>query len=53
MTFESALPDEARQRIGEIDRADILVGILSFNNAATIGHVVQRLPRGWSSISRT
>ena len=52
MTFESALRDKDRQRIEEIGRADILVGILSFNNAATIGHVVQRLPRGWSNTFR-
>jgi glycosyltransferase involved in cell wall biosynthesis len=46
MAFESALRDEARQRIEEIGRADILVGIPSFNNAATIGHVVQMAAQG-------
>jgi hypothetical protein len=46
MTAESALSDEARQRIEEIGQADILVGIPSFNNAGTIGHVVQMAAQG-------
>ena len=46
MTFESALRDEAQQRIEEIGQADILVGIPSFNNAGTIGHVVQMAAQG-------
>lgn len=46
VTFESALRDEARQRIEQIGQADILVGIPSFNNANTIGHVVQMAAQG-------
>ena len=46
MTYETALRDEARKRIKEIGRADILVGIPSFNNAGTIGHVVQMAAQG-------
>ena len=54
MTNETALPDEARRRIEEIGQADgstelaevMLVGIPSFNNAATIGHVVQMAAEG-------
>lgn len=46
MTFETALRDEVHKRIGEIGQADILVGIPSFNNASTIGHVVQMAAQG-------
>jgi len=43
---DTALRDDARRRLDEIGRADILVGIPSFNNAATIGHVVQMAAQG-------
>lgn len=33
-------------RIGEIGAADIVVGVPSFNNAATIGHVIRALQAG-------
>ena len=33
MLYETALRGEARQRLAEIGRADILVGIPSYNNA--------------------
>ncbi len=46
MTYETALGEDARQRIAEISRADILVGIPSYNNAATIGHVVRMAAEG-------
>ncbi len=46
MIYETALREEARQRVEEIGRADILVGIPSFNNAGTIGHVVQMAAEG-------
>jgi len=36
----SSLTAEARDRIQEIEKADILVGIPSFNNEKTIGYVV-------------
>jgi hypothetical protein len=40
------LRDEVRRRIEEIDSADILVGIPSYNNAKTIGHVVRMAAEG-------
>ena len=46
MPYETALSRDARKRIGEIGRADILVGIPSYNNAATIGHVVRMAAEG-------
>jgi hypothetical protein len=42
----SALPEESREEFASMGRADILVGIPSFNNAATIGHVVTASARG-------
>ena len=38
---ESSLPDEARRAAEVIRRADIVIGIPSYNNARTIGHVVR------------
>ena len=38
---EAWLPDEARRAAEVIRRADIVIGIPSYNNARTIGHVVQ------------
>jgi glycosyltransferase involved in cell wall biosynthesis len=46
MTYDTALREEARQRLGEIGRADLLVGIPSYNNAATITYVVQQAAQG-------
>nr|HID13204.1 glycosyltransferase [Anaerolineae bacterium] len=46
MTNETALQDETRQRLAEIGQADILVGIPSYNNASTIGHVVRMAAEG-------
>ena len=46
MTYKTALQDEARQRLAEIGQADILVGIPSYNNADTIGHVVRTAAEG-------
>ncbi|RLC81077.1 MAG: glycosyl transferase family 2 [Chloroflexi bacterium] len=40
------LRDEVIQRIEEIGRADILVGIPSYNNAGTIAHVVSTAAEG-------
>jgi glucosylglycerate synthase len=37
----AALPDEARRAAEVIRRADIVIGIPSYNNARTIGHVVR------------
>ena len=38
---EPSLPNEARQAAEVIHRADIVIGIPSYNNARTIGHVVR------------
>ena len=46
MAYETALREEAHRRVDEIGQADILVGIPSFNNAGTIGHVVQMAAQG-------
>ncbi|MBI5408156.1 MAG: glycosyltransferase [Nitrospirae bacterium] len=39
---------EIQERIGEIKEADILVGIPSYNNARTIGHVVRAVQAGFA-----
>jgi glycosyltransferase involved in cell wall biosynthesis len=41
-----ALRDEIKQQVKEIERADIVVGIPSYNNAHTIGHVVRAVQAG-------
>jgi glycosyltransferase involved in cell wall biosynthesis len=53
MSYETALREDAasltegaRKRIAEIGQADILVGIPSYNNAGTIGHVVRVAAEG-------
>lgn len=46
MTYETALREETRQRMEKIRTADILVGIPSYNNAQTIGHVVRAAAQG-------
>ena len=46
MTCQTALNDEARQRLSQVGQADILVGIPSYNNAGTIRHVVQQAAQG-------
>src|SRR5512140_1225380 len=40
------LPEEARRAAEVIRRADIVVGIPSYNNARTIGHVVRAAQAG-------
>ncbi|GAC1462098.1 MAG: glycosyltransferase [Candidatus Limnocylindrales bacterium] len=42
----SALDDRMREGIARVGRADILVGIPSFNNAGTIGHVASTVAEG-------
>jgi hypothetical protein len=37
----AVLPPETRERLALIDAADIVIGIPSYNNATTIGHVVR------------
>ena len=46
MTVQSALDDRARAFLKEIGTADIVVGIPSYNNAGTIGHVVRAAAEG-------
>jgi hypothetical protein len=41
MAYETALREDARQRIAEIGGADILVGIPSYKNAGTIAYVMR------------
>ena len=38
---ENRLPAEARQAVDQLRHADIVIGIPSYNNARTIGHVVR------------
>lgn len=40
------LRNEVQERINEIKEADILIGIPSYNNARTIGHVVKAVQAG-------
>lgn len=40
MTRDAVLPREAVQRLAEVGQADIVIGIPSYQNAGTIGHVV-------------
>ncbi len=42
----SALDDQLREGIARVKRADLLVGIPSFRNAGTIGHVARTAARG-------
>jgi len=44
---QTGLHKEIDEKIGEIHQADILVGIPSFNNARTIGHVVKAVQAGF------
>ena len=44
----SFLPDQLKQRLAEIGQVDVLVGIPSFNNARTIGHVVRAVQGGFA-----
>jgi hypothetical protein len=46
MPNDLALHDDVRQMIGRIGRADIVVGIPSFNTAATIAQVVRAVNAG-------
>jgi glucosylglycerate synthase len=42
------LPAEVEARLAELGEVDLLVGIPSFNNARTIGHVVQAVEAGFA-----
>jgi hypothetical protein len=43
---DTTLRDDARRQVEQIGHADILVGIPSYNNASTIGHVVKMAAEG-------
>ena len=45
---DSFLPPELRLRLAEIGVVDVLVGIPSYNNARTIGHVVRAIQGGFA-----
>jgi len=42
----TALPRDTREALKEIGNADILIGVPSYNNASTIGHVVKAVKIG-------
>src|SRR5437660_9047575 len=44
--MDSALTDEARAAVDALGGADLLVGIPSYNNATTIGYVVETAAAG-------
>ena len=46
MPVQSALDDRLREGISKLRSADLLVGIPSFRNAATIGHVATTAAHG-------
>jgi hypothetical protein len=46
MPVQSALDDTMRDGIARVRRADLLVGIPSFRNAGTIGHVARTVAQG-------
>src|SRR6266542_2809661 len=45
-TMRSALDERMREGVDRVGRADVLVGIPSFNNAATVGHVARTAAAG-------
>jgi hypothetical protein len=45
-TTASALDDRLREGLARVGSADLLVGIPSFNNAATVGHVARTVAEG-------
>lgn len=48
MVDEVLLHEDVQQQVKEIRQADILVGIPSYNNARTIGHVVRAIHAGFA-----
>ena len=46
MSVQSALDDQLREGIARVKKADLLVGIPSFRNAGTIGHVAATVQQG-------
>jgi glycosyltransferase involved in cell wall biosynthesis len=43
---DSTIPEGARRAVQEIRHADVVIGVPSFNNARTIGHVVRAIHAG-------
>ncbi len=48
MPDNSFLPEQLREQLREIGEADILVGVPSYNNARTIGHVIRAIQGGFA-----
>jgi glucosylglycerate synthase len=48
MTHNSFLPRTLRRKLAELGEVDILVGVPSFNNGATIAHVVRAVQAGFA-----
>ncbi|MBI2954728.1 MAG: glycosyltransferase [Chloroflexi bacterium] len=46
MALASAIPEDAWLRLRQVGRVDLVVGIPSFNNDATIGHVIRTVAAG-------
>ncbi len=46
MKYENTLHEEAREKLEQVGKADILVGIPSYNNEGTIGQVVRAVQYG-------
>lgn len=46
MKFTTALRGPARRRLESIEKADIIIGIPSYNNYSTIAHVVETVSHG-------
>jgi hypothetical protein len=52
MTRHDFLRSEFARELERIGRADVLVGIPSFNNAHTVGHVVRAVSAGLAKYGR-
>jgi len=46
MKYQNSLHEEAREKLEQLGKADILVGIPSYNNEKTIGQVVRAVQFG-------
>ena len=52
MKFTTALRDEARRRIEQMENADIIVGVPCYNNNSTVQHVVSTISAGLNKYFR-
>ena len=50
MAEESILTDEFLRQLIDVGEADVLVGVPTYNNAATVGQVVQTIRAGLLNI---